>query len=245
MSLTRPRSITTAALATVLIAGCGGSEPPASLAGLSAQQIITRTKAAAKAAVSMRIRGGTTADDGTPIKVDVSLARTASAGTIHPANRAAVKFLVIGSTAYRQVGDAFWRQNAKPKTYADLLIQLTRGKWIKGAVTDHKIFGGLAVVASKTAFVSVMLDDSDGLRKIGTRTIGGIACIGLAGDHNTLWVDATNARPIRLDNPGRSGTESLTFSEYNQIKEPTAPPAAQVVDGKALGLDDPSQPTSA
>jgi hypothetical protein len=37
----------------------------------------------------------------------------------------------------------------------------------------------------------------------------------------------------------------LTFSEYNQIKEPTAPPAGQVVDGKALGLDDPSQPTSA
>jgi hypothetical protein len=267
MSLTRTRSITTAALATVLIAGCGGSEPTAppavarptapssatpskpaaSLAGLSAQQILTRTKAAAKAAVSVRLRGGTTADNGTPIKLDVRLARTASAGTIS-ANGAGVKFLVIGRTAYLQFNDAFWRQNVKPKTSADQLMQLTRGMWIKGAVTDNGFSDmGMAFLASKTAFVSAMLDNSDGLRKIGTTTIGGIACIGLAGDYHTLWVDATNARPIRLDTPRPSGTASLTFSEYNQIKEPKAPPAAQVVDAKALGLDfdDPSQPTSA
>jgi hypothetical protein len=248
MSHTRTRLITTAALATVLIAGCGGSEPAASLADLSAQQIITRTKAAAKAAVSVRIRGAMTGDAGTPIKLDVSLAGTGSAGTIHPANGAGVKFLVIGRTAYLQFSDAFWRQSVKPKKLADQFIQHTRGKWIKFAVTDNGFADmGTAFLASKPAFVSAMLDNSgDRGRKIGTRTIGGIACIGLASHiHRTLWVDATNARPIRLDMPGPSGTESLTFSEYNQIKEPTAPPAAQVVDGKALGIDDPSQPTSA
>ena len=183
-----------------------------------------------------------TADDGTAIKLDVSLARTASAGTVSY-NGAGVKFLVIGRTAYLQFSDAFWRQHATPKTYADQLMQLTRGKWLKVAVTD-KIFSdmGMAFLASKPAFVSAMLDNSDAgrkiaVRKIGTTTIGGIACIGLAGhDHRTLWVDATNARPIRLDTPGPSGTASLTFSEYNQIKEPTAPPAAQVVDAKASVL---------
>lgn len=264
MSLTRTRLITTTALATVLIAGCGGSEPTAgpgptvappitarpatpspsatpskpaeSIAGLSAQQIIKRTKAALKAAVSVRVRGGYT-DEGTPVKLDVSLARTASAGTVSY-NGAGVKFLVIGRTAYLQFSDAFWRQNIEPRKEADELMQLTRGKWLKVAVTD-KIFSdmGMAFLASKPAFVSAMLDSSDWGRKIGTRTIGGIACIGLAGDdHRTLWVDATSARPIRLDTPGRSGTESLTFSEYNQIKQPTAPPAAQVVDGRAFGL---------
>jgi hypothetical protein len=185
-----------------------------------------------------------TSVNGTPIKVDLRLARTASAGTII-SNGAWIKVLVIGRTAYLQFSDAFWRRYVKPKTSADQLMELMRGKWAKVAVTDNG-FGDMAVLASKPAFVSAMLDNSDGLRKIGTRTIGGIVCIGLAGDdHRTLWVDATNARPIRLDTPGPSGTASLTFSEYNQIKEPTAPPAAQVVDGKALGLDDPSQPTSA
>jgi hypothetical protein len=187
-----------------------------------------------------------TADDGTPIKLDVRLARAASAGTAI-GNGAGVKFLVIGRTAYLQFSDAFWRQNIEPRKEADELMQLTRGKWIKGAVTDNGFSDmGMAFLASKPAFVSAMLDSSDWGRKIGTRTIGGIACIGLAGDdHRTLWVDATSARLIRWDMPGPSGTEGLTFSEYNQIKEPKAPPAAQVVDGKALGLDDPSQPTSA
>ena len=162
MSLTRTRLITTTALATVLIAGCGGSEPTAappaappaaarptapssatpskpaeSIAGLSAQQIIKRTKAAAKAAVSVRARGGYTADDGTTYKLDVSLTRTASAGTVTvTANGVGVKFLVIGRTAYLQFSDAFLRRYVKPKTDADLLMQLTRGKWIKVAVTD-------------------------------------------------------------------------------------------------------------
>jgi hypothetical protein len=219
------------------------SKPAASIAGLSAQQIVRRTRAAAKAAVSVRARGGYTADDGTPIKLDVSLARTASAGTVS-ADGVSVKFLVIGKTAYLQFNDAFWRQYVKPKKQADLLIQLTRGKWIKVAVTSKR-FSILVSLASKPAFLDAMFDNSDRGRKSGTRIIGGIACIGLARDHGTLWVDATSARPIRLDTPGPSGTERLTFSKYNQIKEPTAPPAAQVVDGKALGIDDPSQPTSA
>jgi hypothetical protein len=45
-------------------------------------------------------------DDGTPYKLDVSLARTASAG-IMSANGVGVKFLVIGRTAYLQFSDAF------------------------------------------------------------------------------------------------------------------------------------------
>jgi hypothetical protein len=73
-----------------------------------------------------------------------------------------------------------------------------------------------------------------GLSPIGAAAI--LAETGAPTRFTTAWVDATNARPIRLDTPGPSGTESLTFSEYNQIKEPKAPPAAQEVDGKTLGL---------
>jgi hypothetical protein len=33
-----------------------------------------------------------------------------------------------------------------------------------------------------------------------------------------------------------SGSDKLSFSEYNQVTTPKAPPASQVVDGKALGM---------
>ncbi len=83
MSWTRTRLITTAALMTVRVAGCGGSEqivappaaasptaarptappsatpsqPAASIARLSVQQIVKRAKAAVKETVSVRVRG--------------------------------------------------------------------------------------------------------------------------------------------------------------------------------------------
>jgi hypothetical protein len=108
-----------------------------------------------------------------------------------------------------------------------------------------KGFGVLPRFASKADFFDAIGGDPSRVEKIAVETIDGIPCVGLRATDGTFWVNAANARPVRLELTGSQGTGSLSFSEYNQIKEPTAPPAAQVVDGKALGLDDPGQPTSA
>ncbi len=274
MSHTRTRSISTAALMTVLIAGCGGSEPTAgpgptvappitarpatpsssatvskpaaSIAGLPAQQIVKKARAAAKAAVSVRVRGAITMDDGKRLKLDVRVARNAGSGTIS-FDGTEMKVIVVGRTAYVQGGDAFWRQQSKAKD-AELLVQLLRGKWVKVPL-NTKAFGETAGFASKAVFFDAMVDtvvvDPGRVGKTAVETIDGIPCVGLRGTDGTFWVNAGNARPVRLELTGSRGTGSISFSEYNQIKEPTAPPAAQVVDGKALGLDDPGQPTSA
>jgi hypothetical protein len=264
--------ITTAALATVLIAGCGGSEPTAappatarptapssptpskpaeSIAGLSAQQIVKKAQAAAKAAVSVRVRGAITAEDGTRLKIDVRVARKAGSGTL-TLDGIEMKVIVVGRTAYVQGGDAFWRQESTGKG-AELLVQLLRGKWVKVSLNA---FGERAGFASKAVLFDTMVDtvvpagvDPGRVGKTAVETIDGIRCVGVRGTGGTFWVNAANARPVRLEETGHVGGRrarlSLSFSEYNQIKEPKAPPAAQVVDGKALGLDDPSQPTSA
>lgn len=259
MSLTRTGSIATAVLMTVLVAGCGGSEPAAgpdpsttpttaapttpsatvskpaaSIAGLSAQQIVKKTQAAAKAASSVRVRGAMTMDDGSLMKLDVSLTAKGGSGTITQ-DGAAIKVRVVGRTAYLQISDAYWRKQAKSKQEADLIIQVVHGKWLKVALTN-KDFGEIAAFASKPAFFDGLFEESGGVRKTGSKTIEGIPCVGLGDGEGTVWVDAANARPIRLDMPGKSGTESLIFSEYNQIKEPKAPPAAQVIDGKTIGM---------
>jgi hypothetical protein len=211
------------------------SKPAANIAGLSAQQIGKRTAAAAKAAVSVRIRGTLSLDDGRPMTLDASLTRTAGSATI-TIDGAGLKFVVIGRTVYVQVSDAFWRQYYKPRKEADVLIQLTRGKWLKVARTNQS-FGQLATLASKTAFFDAAFGQGSLGRKAGTRTIGGIVCVGLGdpGD-DIVWVDATNARPIRGDQRGRGRSGSMTFSEYNQVEAPKAPPKSQVIDGKILGL---------
>jgi head-tail adaptor len=262
MSHTRARSITTAALMTVFVAGCGGSEPTAappaapaaaarptapssvtpsrpaaSITGLSAQQIVKKARAAAKAAVSVRVRGARTTEDGTRLKLDVRVTRNAGSGTI-TYDGTEMKVIVVGRTAYVQGGDAFWRFWSQPSKAKDteLLVQRMRGKWLKVPL-NTKAFGEMASWASKAALFDAMVRDPGRrrVRKTAVETIDGIPCVGVRGAHGTLWVNAANSRPARLELTGSRGTGRISFSEY-QINEPTAPPAAQVVDGKALGL---------
>ncbi|MFI6718619.1 hypothetical protein ACIBGM_25350 [Kribbella sp. NPDC050470] len=253
------RLITTSVLMTVLVAGCSESQPtgtPPTIAGkagpstsatpskpatrldaLTADQLAEKAESAAEAAVGVRVRATMTTDDGRPLTFDLGLTRTAASGTL-TINGARLKIRIIGRTVYLQASDAYWRQNTKPKKEADMVIEMMRGKWLKVALTDEK-FGQLTTFVRKSALFFDLFDHAVGSRKAGTKTVGGIPCIGLVdAQGNTLWVDATNARPIRLDQPGKSRSERMTFtfSEYNQIKEPKAPPAAQITDGKSLGI---------
>jgi hypothetical protein len=253
------RLITTSVLMTVLVAGCSESQPTAApptaagkaglsasatpskpatrLDALTADQLAEKAESAADAAVSVRVRGTATTDDDKPLAFDLGLTRTAGSGTI-TIDGARLKIRIIGRTVYLQPSDAYWRQNTKPKKEADLVIKLMRGKWLKVPLTDEN-FGQLTTFVRKSALFVDLFDRATGTRKAGTKTVGGIPCIGLAdAQGNTLWVDATNARPIRLDQPGESRSESMSFafSEYNRIKEPKAPPATLITDGKSLGL---------
>jgi hypothetical protein len=259
----RTRLIATAALGAVLVAGCSGTEPTAgpgpttvvppstaqsstptptptptpkptpNIAGLSAGQIVKKAEAAAKAATGVRVRGTMTMDDGKLMKLDVSLAKTAGSGTMS-VDGARMSVIVIGRIAYLKGDEAFWRQGAKKKD-ADQLIKLLRGKWLKVAM-DEKGLGEMAAFASKAGFFDGMFTAPGSLRKTAAKTVDGVRCIGLGGADGTLWVDATTARPIRIEPGASAPTEGLSFSEYNQVKQPKAPPRDQVVDGKTLGL---------
>ena len=258
MSLTRTGSIATAVLMTVVIAGCGSEEPTAApggsgttptaapttptpkpslpaaegLTALSAQQLAKKTQIAAKAAASVRVRG-TFVDEGGPMKVDLSLAKKGGSGTI-TLEGANIKVIVVGKTAYLQISDAYWRKQTESKQTADLIIGVVRGRWIKVSLTS-KDFAELIAFTSKAGFFEGMFEEPGTVRKTGTKTIDGVRCIGLFDGEGTVWADAATARPIRLEIPGKNA-ENLTFSQYNQIMEPKAPPSSKVIDGKDIGM---------
>jgi hypothetical protein len=266
MPTTRTAASAVAALIAVLAAGCGGSDPatsgttvtastptstavrastptpspdvssstpPISITGLSAAQILAKAQAAAKAAKSVRVKGAMT-DGDERLALDVRLTAAGGSGSI-TTDGDRVSIIVIGKTAYLRMTDAFWRKGAKSKAEANALVALIGGRWIKTALTS-KDLGDMAAFASKAGFFDGLFAEAGTLRKTAPRTVDGVACIGLRSSDGTLWVDASTARPVRLEMPGTSGTDALTFTEYNRIAAPTAPPAAQVIDGKALGM---------
>lgn len=265
MQTTRTAAGAMVALMAVLVAGCGGSDPaagdlaattsapastpastpavtprptpkptPVSIAGLSTAQILAKTQAAAKAANSVHVKGDLV-DGKDRLRLDVRLARAGGGGSI-TMDGDTVSVIVIGKTAYLRMSNSFWRKQSKSKAEANAVIALIGGRWIKTALTN-KDLGDLAVFASKTGFFDGLFEDPGTLKKTAPKTVDGVPSIGLkSSDGGTLWVDVTTARPVRLDSPSKTTPESLTFTEYNQVAPPKAPPAAQVIDGKALGL---------
>ncbi|WP_327635800.1 hypothetical protein OHB24_38145 [Kribbella sp. NBC_00482] len=206
------------------------STPVSTIAGLSATKILAKAQAAAKAATSVRMKGSMS-DDGDKVVLDIRLAKTGGQGTMS-INGAAFSLIVLDKTAYLKISDKFWRAQIDSKADADAVIALVGGRWIKTPLTD-KDLGELAAFASKPKFFDTLFEPTGTLRKTAPRTVDGVAAIGLRDTDGTLWVDTATGRPVRLES---SGTDALTFTEYNQVTTPKAPPASQVIDGKALGM---------
>ncbi|TCC28447.1 hypothetical protein [Kribbella sindirgiensis] len=206
------------------------STPASTIAGLSAAKILSKAQAAAKAATSVRMKGAMS-DGGDRIVLDIRLGQAGGQGTMS-INGAAFSLIVLDKTAYLKLSDKFWRAQIKDKADADAVIGLVAGRWIKTSLTD-KDLGELAAFASKPKFFDTLFEPTGTLRKTATRTVDGVTAIGLRDTDGTLWVDTVTARPVRLES---SGADAVTFTEYNQATTPKAPPAAQVIDGKALGL---------
>jgi hypothetical protein len=202
----------------------------ADISGLSTTKIISRTQAAAKAATSVRVKGSLS-EGSDRIVMDVRLTKSAGQGTVS-INGAGFSLIVVNRTAYLKPSEKFWRAQAKSKAEADAAIALVAGRWIKLALTD-KDLGELAAFASKSKFFDELFVPDGKVRKTGPRTVDGVSSIGLRASDGTLWVDRATARPVRLES---SGTDALTFSEYDAVSPPKAPPSTEVIDGKALGM---------
>ena len=205
--------------------------PPAasSIAGLSAAKILTKTQAAAKAATSVRMKGAVS-DGKERMVLDVRVTKNGGQGSITTSD-GGMSVMVIGKTAYLKMSNKFWRSQTKSKAEADAIVGLIAGRWIRTTMSD-KDLGNFALFASKAEFFDTLFEPSGSVRKTAPKTVDGVPAIGLGDGDGTLWVDTATARPVRLE----SGADALSFSQYNQVTTPKAPPSSQVIDGKALGM---------
>ncbi|MFD7161626.1 hypothetical protein ACFV9C_44075 [Kribbella sp. NPDC059898] len=204
--------------------------PTADISTLPAAKILAKAQAAANAAKSVRMKG-TMADGRDRMTLDLRLAKGGGQGTIMM-DGTAITVMVIGKTAYLKLSDEFWRSQTKSKAEADAMVGLIAGRWIRTTL-DKKEFRDFAMFGDKAAAFEGILDAMGKVRKTAPRTIDGVPAIGLRDSEGTLWVDRATGRPLRVET---SGTDVVTFSEYDRVTTPKAPPADQVIDGEALGI---------
>jgi hypothetical protein len=253
--LRQRRTVVAAVVTALLAAGCSDSDTPgatstpspsprpsatsststaAPLMALPARTIRKRAEAAIKAAETLRLKG-TVVSESQSVSIHMLYGKTATAGSV-TIGGASIALIVIGKTIYVKPSEAFWRRQLPSEQKAEALIELVRGKWIKAPLTDRQ-FGSFGQFADKDSFIAKLFQDvPPKLKKTGPKLIDGVQCIGIDDGDGILWVDSSNARPVRINAPsGSKDRGALTFTEYNAVTEPKAPPAELVIDSKKLG----------
>ena len=201
-------------LTAVLLAGCGSSKKESASNGEASKpptQVLADAKAAATNAASVHV-AGSIVSGGTPIKLDLSMARGKGAKGSMSTNGLSFDLVRVGDTVYIQGSDEFYKHFA-----GAAVAQLLHGKWLKASATQGQL-KSLAPLTSIGALFTGISTHHGKLASEGTTTYHGqkVAEIRDTSDNSKLYVAATGKPyPVAIvgAKQGQSGT--VTFDDWN------------------------------
>ncbi|MFI5099982.1 MAG: hypothetical protein ACHQE5_05650 [Actinomycetes bacterium] len=223
-------------LAGPVLAACtGGSGPGGSpsatrtgangVQDLTAQQILDRSKAAAKSASWVHVTG---TQDGTTL--DLTIGKDTATGSVTEGGLTA-QLLAVGGTTYIKGDKAFW-DNASGVGSGDVLA----GKWVVAGSTKGMDTSGLDQFTDVGRMVDTVLAPTGTLSKSGVSTVDGQSVVGVRDSGGqTLYVALTGPPyPVQIQ-PKDPTTDPPTFSDWNVPATIVAPGPSDVVDPTKLG----------
>lgn len=238
--------ILSTALGAGALAGCGGSDPepgPAAptsstaamskLAGLSADQVLAKTKAAAQSAKSVRVMGEIS-QQGQSIVIDLKLTGVARGSGTLTLDGGRIDLVRLGNDIYFKA-DAKTLANTVAQGNAQL-VKLIAGRYIKASITTPG-FDNFVGLLDLVEFEKGVLSPDGKISRVDGKPVDGVPTVGLkdndAKDGGVLYVaDRGEPYPLRIE--PASGPGVVTMSDWNADVTVTAPPADQVIDAKSL-----------
>jgi hypothetical protein len=211
----------------------GAGSPPASSAGSGAAQPVPATIAAMQAAVrsarSVRVTGTLSGTGGQTVGLDIGLIRSGGfSGTV---TQGGVPEMIIdaGGTVYIKATQAFLAQLNVPAAVCSVMC----GKYVamSGAKGDA-LAGQLSMSQMMRSFTATL----PAFTRAGTRTINGQQAQVLRGADGSTLALAAAGRPLPVEvisPPGHRGR--VSFSQWNMVPRPVAPPARDVISLSQLG----------
>jgi hypothetical protein len=239
-------AIALAGASVLAFVGCGGSgtkpaTSPAtttaaatsSLEGLTADEVFAKTKAAAQAATSVRVKGEV-ADSGQSIAIDLKLAGVARGSGTVIQDGGRIDLVRDGNDIYFKADE---KTLSKTVAQGDArIVKLIAGRWVKATVTTAG-FDSFAGLLDLVEFVKGVLSPDGKVSRVDGKMVSGVTTVGLKDNAATgggvLYVaDTGEPFPLRIE-PG-SGTGGVTMSDWNTEITITVPPADQVIDADKL-----------
>jgi hypothetical protein len=212
-------------LTAALLAGCGSSgsssttAKPNGEASEPAGRVLADAKAAATNASSAHV-SGSLESGGTPITLDLSMARGKGAKGSGSTNGLKFDLVRVGDTVYIRGSDAFY------KSFAGAAVaQLLHNKWLKGSAT-HGRLKSLAGVTSLGALFAGISSHHGKLTNDGKTTYKGqdVVAIRDASDNSKLYVAATGKPyPVAIVGNKKGQSGAVTFDDWNKSVSLSAP----------------------
>ncbi|MEU8590957.1 hypothetical protein AB0C59_28725 [Streptomyces sp. NPDC048664] len=238
------RSALVAAMCALVVAGtgltgCGSGDPDAGTNGvgkLPAEQIQSRTRAAAKSAPTVRLSGTVVSNGGT-FKLDMRLKGDGGTGSVTSKN-GTFGLLRVGEHLFLKADAAFWARQDGGSTDGGGSAAASKlgGKYVKVPTSDpaYKRFSGFT---DKGLLLDGLLTLHGALTTDGHHEQGGVPTIRITGDKGaggTLDVSLKGRPyPLRLVRAGNAGT--LALSDWGKDFPLVRPPDNETVDyGKQL-----------
>ena len=201
---------------------------PNSEATEPAAQVLADAKTAATSASSTHISGGINSG-GTPITLDLDMARGKGAKGSMSTNGLKFDLVRIGDTAYIRGSDAFYQHFAGAG-----VAQLLHGKWLKASIVKGR-FRSLAPLTSiGLLFAGISAHHGKLVNKGATTRGQKVVAVQDTSDNSKLYV-AASGTPYPVALVGGRGRQSgaITFGDWNDPVSLSAPKGA--IDLSALG----------
>jgi hypothetical protein len=227
VSVRRGTLLLIAVLAGTGLVACGGDDDSSggsSIASLSADEILAKTKTAVTAAKSVHASGDSVDDDGNKVKIDFRLSDGGTTGSV-TSQGATIEILVVGSDFYMKASKEAWQTLTGEAAAGELLA----GRYVKVPSTQ-KGFSGIESLADWDSFVKEALTPEGTPTKGETKQLAGVEVIGLVDskDDGTLWIP-TEDDPLPVQADTSDGTV-MKFTEWGAPVSVKAPPAEEVID---------------
>jgi hypothetical protein len=212
-------------LTAASLVGCGGhgaSAKPNGEASKPAARVFADARAAATSASAAHVSGNLVAG-GTPITLDLDMARGQGAKGSMSTSGLQFDVIRIGGTAYIRGSDAFYKHFA-----GAAIAQLIHGKWLKASVAEGR-FRSFAPLTNLGLLFARIGSGHGKLVNDGRTTYDGqqVVTVRDASDDSKLYVAATGTPyPVAIvgRKPGQSGT--IRFGKWNEPVSLTAPKGA-------------------
>ena len=210
------------------LAACGGSATHmasggSAMAGRTTSQLVTQMKAAVRDADSTHLAGRVTSS-GQATALNLSVLRAGDLAGSITQHGVPLELIGTGGKVYIKATPAFLRELRASAGICNLMC----GKYVQmSGAAGGQLSGSLNMTSLTRAFITGL----PRMTQTGTTTVAGQQAVVLHGtDGSTLDVAAHGTPyPLRVIAPA-GHHETLTFSQWNRVATPTAPPASKVIN---------------